>query len=511
MLLRREIVPSAAIQPAGILPVTVVNGGVVNAVPTPERLLHGKSNERVEGRAEGTLCQHAQKLVGFGLNPLLISYCHFLARRERAEAELHGGRGLDAPRAERFGHGRQRVAGGADAARGKQQRAFSVERRPVTEKRHAVDHGFKHAVDVLDVDRARDDISVRRVHLFVQREQLVLLRAKRFSAVKACAASDAGFERKPRQRNALDGESERGFPCNCFKTLFQQIHHARSVSGGASAAVDHQEFHIASFDGWNLSVLRGFQCKNVELPHAEKRFCDACGFLLASGGEQFAEPARHDLPREPKLVLQPAALFRFWYGGELLPIVVDFRLRIAHHHERERLVEELVSADAVVHRDELVPEQGLFRVVGLGARVARLAGQIVVDIAGHGAGEDALVKRECFLCLAANLCAEEQHRTNLLRDFVGFKQAELPVQAEFVLQPDVSLAEGICAKRHHDERAVLEFVVEAVDFLRAAAGDHQRDGRVERKEGTRADGEKVDAVQRKLYGVYVSGGCIVQL
>jgi hypothetical protein len=47
----------------------------------------------------------------------------------------------------------------------------------------------------------------------------------------------------------------------------------------------------------------------------------------------------YDLPREPVLVLQPPALLRGGNSGELLPIAVDLRLRLARHHERDRLVE----------------------------------------------------------------------------------------------------------------------------------------------------------------------------
>ncbi|MPM27135.1 hypothetical protein SDC9_73641 [bioreactor metagenome] len=150
----------------------------------------------------------------------------------------------------------------------------------------------------------------------------------------------------------------------------------------------------------------------------------------------------------------------------------------------------------MIHRDKLVPEQREFGIVRLRAGGFRFAGQIMVDIARDCAREDARIKRKRLLRLAADGIGKEQNRTDLLHDFVGFKIAQLPTEPEAVLQPHITLAEWIGAKRHQNDCVLTKMRIERVHLFGTATGYHQRDCGVQRKIRPRADGGKVHAVDQ---------------
>src|SRR6476646_8529833 len=88
-------------------------------------------------------------------------------------------------------------------------------------------------------------------------------------------------------------------------------------------------------------VVRFLQPALVQLPHLEHRVHHALRPRgIAAATEQTAELLRDDLPRQPELVLEPAAPTRRpAVGGELVPQGVDLLLSIAPDEEGHRLVE----------------------------------------------------------------------------------------------------------------------------------------------------------------------------
>src|SRR5260370_20095709 len=83
---------------------------------------------------------------------------------------------------------------------------------------------------------------------------------------------------------------------------------------------------------------------------ALKTLCDFTGSLVL---DQFEQRLGDDLPRYAKFVFQPRALHFSSASGELLPQLIDFRLRLAVHKERYGWRKSVVRA--TVQRHEFLP------------------------------------------------------------------------------------------------------------------------------------------------------------
>src|SRR5262245_64049131 len=86
-----------------------------------------------------------------------------------------------------------------------------------------------------------------------------------------------------------------------------------------------------------LARVRPPQGLDVELLHLQHRRHHPLRFRRVLVPHQLEQRGGADLPRDPELVLEPAALDFLPAGGELGPEVVDFRLGLAVHDQRERL------------------------------------------------------------------------------------------------------------------------------------------------------------------------------
>src|SRR4051812_25931697 len=73
--------------------------------------------------------------------------------------------------------------------------------------------------------------------------------------------------------------------------------------------------------------LRLFHLLQVELGHFHHLGHDAWSANRIA--HQTADCCRNNLPRQPELVLQPAALALFTAGGELVPVMIDLFLILA--------------------------------------------------------------------------------------------------------------------------------------------------------------------------------------
>jgi hypothetical protein len=67
----------------------------------------------------------------------------------------------------------------------------------------------------------------------------------------------------------------------------------------------------------------------------------------------------------------------------------------------------------------------------------------VADVPRFCVGKHARIERERIFRFAAGFARKEKNGANLLLYLVGFKIAELPVEAEPVGQPDIPLAERV--------------------------------------------------------------------
>src|SRR6185437_6889257 len=106
------------------------------------------------------------------------------------------------------------------------------------------------------------------------------------------------------------------------------------------------------FSGEEISSVIGrLELGEVELLHRHHRLGHLLDALGVARSHQLAEFQRHDLPRQPELVLEPAAGAFFAALGQRIPVVIDFSLGAAADGQRHRFA-ELVDRPAV-QRDEL--------------------------------------------------------------------------------------------------------------------------------------------------------------
>src|SRR3569832_2672424 len=96
---------------------------------------------------------------------------------------------------------------------------------------------------------------------------------------------------------------------------------------------------------------------NVDLLRLHNRPHDALRFRGVLIAQHLAKDRRRDLPRQPVIVFQPAALLRLLVADyrESVPVIVDLLLRLAMHLERDGLVE--LEYRTAVQRDELLSFQ----------------------------------------------------------------------------------------------------------------------------------------------------------
>ncbi len=109
----------------------------------------------------------------------------------------------------------------------------------------------------------------------------------------------------------------------------------------------------------------------------------------------------------------------------------------------------------MIHGDKLEAAQREFRVVHFCALDHRFARLVVADVPRFCVGKDARIERERIFRFAAGFARKEKNGANLLLYLVGFKIAELPVEAEPVGQPDIPLAERVFPERHEHGCAVF--------------------------------------------------------
>src|SRR6185369_15780473 len=98
--------------------------------------------------------------------------------------------------------------------------------------------------------------------------------------------------------------------------------------------------------GLSTPIVGRFQPSDVNLLHLKHRFHHSPGARRVLIGQHFDQRLRHDLPRHPVFIHQPAALDFLAAGRELFPIVVHLLPLFAVHDERD-CGRELVVRPAV--------------------------------------------------------------------------------------------------------------------------------------------------------------------
>src|SRR5207249_12130182 len=83
----------------------------------------------------------------------------------------------------------------------------------------------------------------------------------------------------------------------------------------------------------SLTLVSRLQSPNIELLHRQEGLGEARDLVLCAAPQHFVHLHGNDLPREPILILQPAALLGFGDRGEFLPVVIDLVLCLAVHDE----------------------------------------------------------------------------------------------------------------------------------------------------------------------------------
>ena len=81
----------------------------------------------------------------------------------------------------------------------------------------------------------------------------------------------------------------------------------------------------------DLGIRSVLQFGNVELFHAQHCSADSAWHPRLTRLEQFGQPGRHDLPRHPEPIQQPATLLKARVPTltEVCPVVVHFVLSLA--------------------------------------------------------------------------------------------------------------------------------------------------------------------------------------
>src|SRR5690242_12808919 len=116
-------------------------------------------------------------------------------------------------------------------------------------------------------------------------------------------------------------------------------------AAGVSVRLDHDDHRRRPSSPRICSAKRG----QVELLHRQERLGDSIDLFARAVAEHLAHLDRGDLPGEAVAVLQPATLFGFGHGRQLVPIAVDFSLVGAAAHQRNGLVETEVMPASAVH------------------------------------------------------------------------------------------------------------------------------------------------------------------
>src|SRR5689334_3553928 len=96
---------------------------------------------------------------------------------------------------------------------------------------------------------------------------------------------------------------------------------------------------VVGFAAMLLSRGCPLESGDVDLHHLQQGVHHALRLRGVFVLEQTEQGSGDDLPRHAELVCQPAALHFYPTGRELLPILVDFRLRLAVHDERDRRID----------------------------------------------------------------------------------------------------------------------------------------------------------------------------
>src|SRR5690242_18383241 len=102
---------------------------------------------------------------------------------------------------------------------------------------------------------------------------------------------------------------------------------------------------------WLLRLGRFENC-DVELVHLEHRLHHSPRFRGVLAVKKITQHGRNDLPGYAELVLEPATALLLAVCGELLPQVVDLRLRLAVHEKGDRGRE--LEMRTAVQRHELL-------------------------------------------------------------------------------------------------------------------------------------------------------------
>src|SRR5436190_9028001 len=167
----------------------------------------------------------------------------------------------------------------------------------------------------------------------------------------------------------------------------------------------------ASTSGGDASTLGGLlQGFDVELHHLHHRLHDPPGFLGVLVADQLHEHGRDDLPRHAELVGEPAAGdLLAAVRGQLAPVIVHLRLRLAVNEQGDPLAEG--EARPAVEQDQLlaVERDGRRHPAALRARTGLAVARGVDDL---GVLEDGRVEVRRFLGLVVERqkCRDLRHR-----------------------------------------------------------------------------------------------------
>lgn len=187
---------------------------------------------------------------------------------------------------------------------------------------------------------------------------------------------------------------------------------------------------------------------NVKFFHFEKRLGHSRQSLSVFILEHLVHCRGNNLPRDAIFIFQPAALLRLWICGKLSPVVINFLLRLAVHHERNGFIESKVVFKRAVHGSKFQPLKHESGVLYCSNFIRLFTFAVAVYIANFCIVEHSCVKINRFFCFSVLVADEQKRRGDFLLYLMPASEHCLPGKAVPVLDPSISLAERIFTKLH---------------------------------------------------------------
>src|SRR5207237_775640 len=143
----------------------------------------------------------------------------------------------------------------------------------------------------------------------------------------AAAATSPSARRSCCAASAAGGDRRRGAPAGGGDRDARPAALRRGPDPGAAPATAARPL---------APVVGLLQTFDVQLLHLHHGLHDPVRLLRILVSQQLAQHGGNDLPRQPELVLEPAALVFRSTGGQLLPQLVHFLLRLAVYEQGYR-------------------------------------------------------------------------------------------------------------------------------------------------------------------------------